>query len=89
MRIENSGLHVEGLGRNLQALGNFLQNVSARLFQAPFNLREVHARDARELAQLAQGDLRGRALLAQEGAKVERSLFAHDVIVGCAATSAR
>jgi methyltransferase of ATP-grasp peptide maturase system len=62
--LEDPGLDVQGLGRDPQTLGDLLQDLRARLAQAPLDLAEVRVRHARELRQLPQRNLRRAALLA-------------------------
>src|SRR5205085_10919677 len=52
--VEDPGPDVQRLGRDLQALGDALEDLRGRLAQTPLDLAEVRVRDAGELAQLAQ-----------------------------------
>ena len=68
--VEDAGADVEGLGGDLESAGELLEDLRARLLQAPLDLAEVGVRDAGELGELAQGQLRVLSLLPQERTQI-------------------
>jgi hypothetical protein len=68
--VEDPGAHVEGLRGDLEAAGELLEDLRARLLQTPLDLAEVGVRDAGKLGELAQRQLRVLTLLPKEGAQI-------------------
>src|SRR4029453_3735947 len=52
--VEDPGAHVEGLRGDLEAAGELLEDLRARLLQTPLDLAEVGVRDTGELGELTQ-----------------------------------
>src|SRR5690606_15830990 len=67
--VEEAGLAVQRLGRDLQALGEFLQDLCAGLLQSALDLAQVGVADSREIRELPQREPGVRTLLAQVLAK--------------------
>ena len=68
--VENSRPDVERLRGHLEALCDLLQDLGARLLQAPLDLRQIGIRDSGDLRELPQGQLGVLALLTQVRAEI-------------------
>ena len=83
--VEDPGLDVERLRRDLQPLGQLLEDLRTRALEATLDLREVRIGDAGKLRELTQAELGGLTLLAQvvaeAAAQVVQRVLAHASIV--------
>src|SRR5262249_2929217 len=68
--LEDTGAHVERLGRDLQRARDRLEDLGARFAQPALDLAEVRIRDPGELAELAKRQPRVPALVADEFAEI-------------------
>src|SRR5579884_139119 len=71
--VEDPGLDVQRLGRDLQTARDRLQDLRARLAQTPLDLAQVRVRDPRELAQLPQRQPVATALVTDERAELAQA----------------
>jgi hypothetical protein len=68
---------VKRVGRQLQILGDRLQDLLRRVPEPALDLRQVGVRDPDEIGQLAHGELLQLALAADELAEGRRHLRGH------------
>ena len=73
-RLEDPGLHVEGLRRDPEGLGDLLEDLRRRSPQPPFDLAQVGVGDPGQLRQSAEGQPGAGPLLADERAELVEAL---------------
>ena len=69
-RVEDAGLHVEGLGRDAERLGDLLEDLGRGAPEPAFDLAQVRVRDAGQLRQAAQREPGRAPLLTDECSQV-------------------
>ena len=74
-RLEDAGLHVEGLGGDAQRLGDLLEDLGGGPPQSPLDLAEIRIGDAGQLGEPAQREAGGAPLLADERAQISPAIL--------------
>ena len=74
-RLEDAGLHVEGLGRDPQRLGDLLEDLGGGPAQPPLDLAEIRVGDPGQLGQPPQREAGRAPLLADERAQISPAIL--------------
>ena len=74
-RLEDAGLHVEGLGRDAQRLGDLLEDLGRGPSQSPLDLAQVRIGDPGQLGQPPERQAGRAPLLTDEGAQISPAIL--------------
>jgi hypothetical protein len=75
--VENTGLHVQGLGADREPLGNLLQHISRWLPETALNLAEIRVRHTGQFGQPPNADARHFTLRSDELPEIGQRLLRH------------